>query len=117
MSELDSQGREIFDQTPLNLPFKFDKPIPLHIRLKQQVRMALALQREEQEIGSFEEEDDFTPDDGPDPFANSPYEVDFDHVHIDPNELDPKKLSESSKEESAEGGSSGGDSQKENPET
>lgn len=111
MSTLDSQGREIFDQTPVNLPFKFDNPIPLHIRLKQQVRMALALQRENDEVETFAESNDFTPEDGPDPFADSPYEGDFDHLNLDPNDLDPEKLSESSKEESGPAGSSDGDSQ------
>lgn len=79
MSTLTHDGAEYFDQTPINLPFKFDRPIPLHIRMRQQI---LALQEEmryQSEVETPEEADDFIPEDEPDMWR-SPYELDFDHI-------------------------------------
>lgn len=79
MSRLTNDGAEYFDQTPIQLDFKVDRPTPLHIRMRQQI---LALQEEmrlQAELETPEEADDFTVEDEPDMW-HSPYEVDFDHL-------------------------------------
>lgn len=106
MSNLSTKGREIFDQTPVAYPFKFERPTPIHVRIRTQIIQALSDMRHSQEFDTPEEADDFRMEDDPDMWK-SPYEQDFDHLGVYDNK------SESSKEESAEGDSSGGDSQKE----
>lgn len=79
MSTLTHDGAELFDQTPINLPFRVERPTPLHIRMRQQI---LALQQEMQyqsEVETPEEADDFSVEDEPDMWQ-SPYELDFDHI-------------------------------------
>ena len=44
MSILTEDGKELFDQTPVSIPVHFDRPTPLHIRIRNQI---LALMQEQ----------------------------------------------------------------------
>jgi hypothetical protein len=37
MATLDEHGREVLDQTPVSVPFKFERPEPIHLRLRRQI--------------------------------------------------------------------------------
>lgn len=108
MSTLNEQGREVFDQTPVEFPIKFDRPTPLHIRLREQILRTMEDMRHQDDVETPEEADDFEVPDDPDMW-NSPYEGDFDH-------MGDKKFSAASTEESAESGSSDGATQGEHSE-
>lgn len=108
MSTLNQFGREVFDQTPKEFPIKFERPTPLHIRLREQILRVYNEMSTSKEMDTPEEADDFDMPDDPE-LWNSPYEGDFDH-------LDDKKFSAASNEESAEGGSSDGATQDESTE-
>lgn len=103
MSELNEHGQEVFDQTPVEFPIHFDRPTPLHIRLRQQILDVFNVMRHQDEFETPEEADDFNVPDDPE-IWDSPYEGDFDHMQ-------DEKFSEVSKEESGESGSSDGTSQ------
>lgn len=107
MSELNNLGREIFDQTPVAYPFKFDRPMPLATRIRLQILQAMAEASSAKDVETIEEADDFEIDDDPEMWS-SPYEQDFDHVNADLH-----MLSEVSKEDPVPSGdgSSGGTSQ------
>lgn len=79
MSELSSSGREIFDQTPVEYPIEFERPIPLHIRIQQQILSVMRDMRNQDEVDTPEDADDFDMDDDPEMWS-SPYEGDFDHL-------------------------------------
>lgn len=79
MSELNEFGREVFDQTPVEFPIHFDRPTPLHIRLRQQILNVYENMRLQNDVETPEEADDFNmPEDSE--MWNSPYEGDFDHM-------------------------------------
>lgn len=78
-SVLDKDGREIFEQTPIETPLIIDRPIPLSVRLRSQILEVNRLMREQNEYDTPEEADDFDVDDGTE--FNSQYEVDFDHMN------------------------------------
>lgn len=103
MSDLNEFGREVFDQTPVEFPIHFDRPTPLHIRLRQQILNVYENMRHQGEVETPEEADDFNMPDDPEMW-NSPYEGDFDHMA-------DEKFSAASKEESGEAGSSDGATQ------
>lgn len=105
MSELTFEGKEFFDQTPVAYPFQFERPLPLHLRIRAQIQQAMYEASQKDEIESIEEADDFDEPDDPDMW-HSPYEQDFDHVNAD-----LKTFSAASKEEPAEGSSSDGATQ------
>lgn len=79
MSELNELGQEIFDQTPVSIAIPFEHPTPLHIRIRQQILSLQEEMRQQSELETPEEADDFTMSDEPDMW-NSPYEGDFDHI-------------------------------------
>lgn len=108
MSELTDTGREFFDQTPVEFPIHFDRPTPLHIRLREQILNTLDAMRHQNDVETPEDADDFDMPEDPDMW-DSPYEGDFDHMQ-------DKKFSAASKEESAVGGSSDGATQGEQSE-
>src|ERR1700741_3704528 len=74
---LDKAGRELPDPRPIRPPIGFIKQPPLHELIRQMVRSeVLAREAGEQDLGSFEEEDDFDVDDEYDP--TSPWEENFE---------------------------------------
>lgn len=97
MSILNEKGQEIFDQTPIEIPFKFTRPIPLHIRLREQILAVQEDMRHQDEYDTPEDADDF---DVVDEDWRSPYEVDFDHISTYENSNEKKSVS--SKESSNE---------------
>lgn len=108
MSELNKLGQEVFDQTPVEFPIHFDRPTPLHLRLREQILNVFAEMRHQNDVETPEEAEDFNVPDDPEMW-DSPYEGDFDH-------MSDEKFSVASKEESAPGGSSDGDTQGERSE-
>lgn len=60
MSELNELGEEIFDQTPVECPIHFDRPMPLHLRIRQQILMAMHDLSYVEEYDTPEEADDFS---------------------------------------------------------
>lgn len=82
MSTLTDKGRELFDQTPVSYPIKFERPVPLHIKIQQQILSVMNDMRSSQDFDTPEDADDFDLDDDPDIWS-SPYEGDFDHINLD----------------------------------
>ena len=78
MAKLDERGREILDQTPMAVPFHFDRPQSIHLRLRQQILDFVAEQRKNEEVESLEDFNDFEIEGEPDSYddARSPYEED-----------------------------------------
>lgn len=78
MAKLDERGREVLDQTPMAVPFHFERPQPIHLRLRQQILDFVAEQRQNEEVESLEDFNDFEIDGEPDSYddARSPYEED-----------------------------------------
>lgn len=111
MSDLNEKGAEVFDQTPVAFPFKFERPLPLHLRIRQQILQAMAQMQHAPDVETPEEADDFNVPDDPEMW-NSPYEQDFDHINADLH-----MLSAASKEEDAPAASSDGATQAEGNET
>lgn len=97
MSILNEFGQEVFDQTPVQLPFKFTRPVPLHIRIRNEILAVQESMRHQDEYDTPEDADDF---DVEDEDWRSPYEVNFDHISIDENSNEKKSVS--SKESSNE---------------
>lgn len=81
MSELNEKGKEVFDQTPVSCPIHFDRPEPLHLRIRRQIIQAMADMSQSTEYDTPEEADDFSMPDVPE--FSSPYEMedDFDHIN------------------------------------
>lgn len=80
MSELNERGEEIFDQTPVECPIHFERPMPLHLRIRQQILMAMSDLSQIEEYDTPEEANDFSMDE--DDGMSSPYQMedDFDHI-------------------------------------
>lgn len=98
MSTLDKRGAEIFDQTPVTCPIKFNRPTPLHLRIRAQILQAMQGMQENSEFETEEEANDFDMEDNPE--FNSPYEMEenFDHL----TNPDPEKNIPAEKESSVE---------------
>lgn len=80
MSTLNEKGHEVFDQTPVSMPIHFDRPTPLHLRIRNQILAAMHELQNNEEFDTPEEADDFSL-----PVESefySPYEMedDFDHI-------------------------------------
>lgn len=77
ISELDDQGREILDPTPMAPPIGYTRQVPLHLQIREMVRSEALRQAAEAEgMETFEEADDFEVDDDFDP--RTPFENEFD---------------------------------------
>lgn len=75
-------GRETFDQTPVAYPLHFDRPEPLHLRIRRMILEQMAESMSYEDVDTAEEADDFSvPDD--DIMPSSPYEMedDFDNIN------------------------------------
>lgn len=72
MASLDEKGHEVLDQTPVDIPFRVDRPEPIHLRLR---RIAEQIYHERQHAGedveSVDEANDFEVED--DPSCYEPY--------------------------------------------
>ena len=78
-AKYDDQGREVMDNTPVEVDAQVAAPLPLVERIRALVRGELSRQAVAEGFESAEEADDFdVPEDGDD-FA-SPYEEDFEPV-------------------------------------
>lgn len=108
MAVLDSRGAEILDSTPISLPIKFNRPEPLHLRIRRMVIAELNAARTSDEYETFEEADDFEVGDGVASFESSPteYEKGFDNIPAIVRQMDKASPVEESKEQ-AEASSSG----------
>lgn len=74
---LDSEGRETPDPRPMAPPLGYMEQPPLHELIRQMIRSEqLRLEAQQNDLGTFEEEDDF--DVGEDYDPTSPYEEVFD---------------------------------------
>lgn len=98
MSVLNELGQEIFDETPIECPIKFSRPMPLHLRIRAQILQALQGQKENAEFETEEEANDFDMEDNSE--FNSPYEMEDDFDHL--TNPDPDKNIPIEKESSAE---------------
>lgn len=74
-------GRETLDQTPVAYPIKFQRPTPIHIRIRNMILAQMEESRSYTEYDTAEEADNF--DLGDDDMPDSPYtlEDDFDHIY------------------------------------
>lgn len=73
MSELNPLGQEVFDQTPVSYPLHFDRPTPLHVRIRNMILQA-SLEAHDNDMETIEEANDFSMPDIDDENWNSPYE-------------------------------------------
>ena len=78
MATLDEHGREILDQTPVSVPFKFERPEPIHLRLRRQIIDAMVAAERDGEHETVEDFNDFRIEGEPDSYddGRSPYEED-----------------------------------------
>lgn len=75
MAYLNDKGQEVLDNTPISMTVPFNRPEPLHLRIR---RMILLAQREAGEGYETEEEaNDFDVPDDPNPDPFSPWEENF----------------------------------------
>ena len=78
MATLDEYGREVLDQTPVSVPFKFERPEPIHLRLRRQIIDAMVAAERDGEHETVEDFNDFRIEGEPDSYddGRSPYEED-----------------------------------------
>lgn len=98
MSELNEFGAEVFDQTPVSCPIKFNRPTPLHLRIRDQILQAMKNVYDLKDFETEEEANDFDMEENAE--FNSPYEMEenFDHI----TNPDPAKNMPDHKETSVE---------------
>ena len=77
MPTLDEFGREILDQTPVSLPLHYDRPEPIHQRIRRMVLEAMAAQTGE-DVETLEDANDFLVPDDPSSFDTNYTEPDLD---------------------------------------
>lgn len=71
------EGKEIVDNTPVEMPLGFKKPESLEAQIQRLVRVHLSESSEKAGFESFEDSEDFDIEDDPlDP--STPYELEFD---------------------------------------
>lgn len=73
MAKYDAQGREIPDQTPVEIPPHLARVVTRHEQMKAYIRAELSRLAAEEGEETFEEADDFDVDEDPDPL--SAYEI------------------------------------------
>lgn len=76
MATLTPEGREILDQTPVALPIHYDRPEPIHQRIRRMILQATMDQQEGQE--TLEDANDFEIPDDPSSFDTGYTEPDLD---------------------------------------
>ena len=65
----DERGRELPDDTPVEVPLHFKRPPTIQEMIRQHIRTEMSRQAEQQGEESFEEADDFEMDEDPDPLS------------------------------------------------
>lgn len=78
---LDDKGREVLDLTPVEIPVPFERPEPLHLRIRRIVLEQLSRQAQSEGEETFADFEDFGEDDDGE-FA-SPYELPIDNLPVD----------------------------------
>ena len=75
-------GKEIVDQTPVSFPIKFQRPEPIHLRIRRMILEEINKTQRDDEYETFADADDFVVPDDPSSFDSNPtpYEQDFDHL-------------------------------------
>lgn len=73
LCEFDAEGREILDNTPVEMPLNYKEPPSIQDMIRQAIRIEMSQQAAAQGMESFEEADDFAVDDDDD-FV-SPYQL------------------------------------------
>lgn len=63
MATFDSQGRQVPDPRPVEVPAGLGRPLSLHDEIKRFVRMELSRAAQAQALETFEENDDFDVED------------------------------------------------------
>lgn len=76
MAHLDEFGREILDQTPVSIPFRVDRPEPIHLRMRRLAMEALATVKGD-DVETLEEANDFVVPDDPSSFDSEFTEPDY----------------------------------------
>lgn len=76
MATLTPEGREILDQTPVALPLHYDRPEPIHQRIRRMILQATIDQREGDE--TLEDANDFEIPDDPSSFDTGYTEPDLE---------------------------------------
>lgn len=76
---LDEHGREWLDQTPIECPVPYNRPEPIHLRLRRIVEQYHREMQDAEEYETFEDADDFDVNDGAPSYEDKPteYEQDF----------------------------------------
>ena len=77
MPTLDEKGREILDQTPVSLPIHYDRPEPLHLRIRRMILEATAAQKGD-DVETLDDANDFLIPDDPSSFDTQYTEPDYD---------------------------------------
>lgn len=77
MPVLDENGREILDQTPVSLPLHYDRPEPLHMRIRRMILEATAAQKGD-DVETLDDANDFEIPDDPSSFDTGYTEPDYD---------------------------------------
>lgn len=82
MPTLDENGREILDQTPVSLPLHYDRPEPLHLRIRRMIIEATAAQKGD-DVETIDDANDFLIPDDPSSFDSNYTEPDYDPSQVD----------------------------------
>lgn len=77
MPTLDENGREILDQTPVSLPLHYDRPEPLHLRIRRMILEATSAQKGD-DVETIDDANDFLIPDDPSSFDSGYTEPDYD---------------------------------------
>ena len=86
MPVLDENGREILDQTPVSLPLRYDRPEPIHMRIRRMILEATSAQKGD-DVESLDDANDFL---GPDDLSS------FDTGYTEPD-YDPSLIQQPEK--------------------
>lgn len=78
---LDEKGREVLDLTPIEIPVPFERPEPLHLRIRRIVLEQLSRQAQAEGEETFADFEDFGEDEDGTEFS-SPYEQFIDNLPI-----------------------------------
>lgn len=73
MAQFNERGQQIPDQTPVEVPLRFTRPLSMQDEIRRFVRQELSNRAADDGAESFEEADDFEVDDDED--LASPYEL------------------------------------------
>lgn len=82
MATLDENGREILDQTPMALPVNYNRPVPIHERIRQMI-----LQHSMDQHAGFETIDEFNDFEIPDDPSSRD---DFTTIHEEEPDYTPR---------------------------